>query len=137
MSEPLVRHRSLPELLILVLICAGFGTSLVAYSQLFPDNYDYLTADEVALGFVSCALTFWITVQLAGSDDTASPWLTMFDEFRLGTGMNLIFQALLNYLDLLTRSLFLIVVGGASAAVFLGIARCVARLSAALSPAAR
>src|SRR5579864_2738818 len=105
------RRRPLPELLVLGLICAGFAGSILTYAWLFPDNFAFLTEDEVVLGFSISVATFWLAVKLAASENWRSPWLQFVDEFRIATGVNLIMQALLNYLNLLTRSLFLLVVG--------------------------
>jgi len=116
------RRRALPELLVLLLISFGFAGSILAYRALYPDNFDFLTSDEVWLGFFTCVGAFWLGVKI-GDEESDSPWLRMLNDFRIGTGLNLIVQALLNYLDLLTRSLFLIVVGGAFAALLLGAAR--------------
>ncbi|HML18023.1 MAG TPA: sugar transferase [Bryobacteraceae bacterium] len=121
------RSRSLPELLTLALICAGFGASIPTYSELFPNNFDYLTTDEVLLGFFTGVGTFWIAVKLAESSYVGSPWTRLFDEFRIGTGANLIIQALLNYLDILTRSIFLIVTGCLFSALLLALARYLLR----------
>lgn len=119
----MVRHQSLPELLVLGLICAGFAGSLLAYRILLPDNFDYLTSDEVAVGFFSSVAAFWLAVEITGADDISNPRRGLFNEFCMGTGLILIVQALLNYLDLLTRSFFLIVVGGAFSACLLALAR--------------
>jgi lipopolysaccharide/colanic/teichoic acid biosynthesis glycosyltransferase len=89
---------------------------------LFPDRYDFLTSDEVLLGFITCVCAFRLAIMVTESD-VKNPWLRLFDEFRIGTGINLITQALLNYLDILTRSMFLIVFGGVFAASLLAIAR--------------
>jgi len=119
----MVRHKSLPELLVLALICAGFAGSLLVYRIVLPDHFDFLTSDEVMLGFFSSAGTFWLGVKIAGSDDANNPRRGPFNEFCMGTGLVLIVQALLNYIGLLTRSFFLIAVGGALAASLLAIAR--------------
>jgi len=117
------RRRPLPELLVLGLICAGFAGSILTYAWLFPDNFAFLTEDEVVLGFSISVATFWLAVKLAASENWRSPWLQFVDEFRIATGVNLIMQALLNYLNLLTRSLFLLVVGSLLAATLLALAR--------------
>ncbi len=115
------RSRALPEILVLLLICGGFAAAHLAYRVFFPDNFGFLTSDELSLGFVTSTLTFWFGVRLA--DAAPHSWWQLFDEFRIGTGLNLIIQAVLNYFDLLTRSIFLIVVGGCFAAVLLAWAR--------------
>src|SRR5271155_4849143 len=117
------RNQSLPELLVLTLISAGFAGAILAYRTLFPDNFDFLTSDEGLLGFFTSVCTFWLAVKVTESDDVKNLRRGPFNEFCMGTGLILIVQALLNYLDVLTRSFFLIVVGGALAASLLWIAR--------------
>ena len=119
----MLRREPLPELLLLGLIALGFACSILAYRTFYPDNFDFLTSDEVVLGFLTCVGTFWFAVKLTRSDSVRNPWLRFIDELRIGTGINLIIQALLNYFDVLTRSLFLIVVGGVLAATLLMIGR--------------
>jgi lipopolysaccharide/colanic/teichoic acid biosynthesis glycosyltransferase len=117
----MVRSQRLPELLILVLICAGFGCAILAYQALYPELFDFLTSDEVALGFLTSVGTFWVAMRL--TDDSAKRgWAPLASAFCVGTGIGLIIQAWLNYLQVLTRSMFLIVVGGAFAAILLWIA---------------
>ena len=119
----MVRPQRLPELLILALICVGFGGAILAYRLLFPDLFDFLTSDELVLGFVTCVGTFWVAVRLTDFDGYRSDWLPLANAFCIGTGINLIIQAWLNYLEILTRSMFLIVVGGVFASALLWIAR--------------
>ena len=118
----MVRRQQLPELLVVALICAGFGAAILAYQTLFPDHFDFLTSQEVLLGFFTCVCGFRLAIMVTESD-VKNPWMRLVYEFQVGTGINLITQAVLNYLDILTRSLFLIVVGGAFAASLLAIAR--------------
>jgi lipopolysaccharide/colanic/teichoic acid biosynthesis glycosyltransferase len=118
----MVRPRSLPELLVLGLISAGFGGAILAYQTIYPDLFDNLTSDEVALGFLTCVGTFWVAVRLTESDNITNHWLRLGNALCIGTGINLIVQALLNYLDILTRSMFLIVIGGIFATTLLTIA---------------
>ncbi len=118
----MVRSQRLPELLILALICAGFGSAILAYQALFPVLFDALTSDEVALGFLTCVGTFWAAVRLTDYDSAKSSWAPLASAFCVGTGTSLIIQAWLNYLQILTRSMFLIAVGGAFASVLLLIA---------------
>ena len=119
----MVRPQRLPELLILALICIGFGGAIFAYRILFPDLFDFLTSDELILGFLTCVGTFWIAVRLTDFDSYRSDWLPLANAFCIGTGINLIIQAWLNYLEILTRSMFLIVVGGVFASALLWVAR--------------
>jgi len=118
-------HRTHPvqELVQVVLIAAGFGAALAAYHYQYPERYDGLTPDELLLGFAASVSTFWIVVKLlevGGSEETIP---RLIDEFCMGTGLNLLVDALLNYFQILTRSLYLIVVGGLFVVVLLGIAR--------------
>jgi lipopolysaccharide/colanic/teichoic acid biosynthesis glycosyltransferase len=118
----MVRRQRLPEVLILVLICAGFVGAILAYQTLFPELFDFLTSDEIVLGFLASVGTFWIAVRLTGFDSAQRDWGTVVAAFCVGTGASLIVQAWLNYLDILTRSMFLIVIGGVLASVLLWIA---------------
>ena len=59
--EPL---RSLLKLLDVALIAAGFGAAILAYSIFYPDNYGYLTSDEVLLGFVTDVCAVWVGSEL-------------------------------------------------------------------------
>jgi len=111
--------RSLLKLLDVALIAAGFGAAILAYSILYPDNYGYLTSDELLLGFVTDVCAVWVGFELL----EASGDVRFIDLALVGTGLDLIVQALLNYFALLTRSLFLIVAGVLLAAIFLTVAR--------------
>jgi lipopolysaccharide/colanic/teichoic acid biosynthesis glycosyltransferase len=111
--------RPLLKLLDVVLIAAGFGAAIFAYSVFYPDNYAYLTSDEVLLGFVTDVCTVWVGFQLL----EATGDVHFIDLMLVGTGLDLIAQALLNYFALLTRSLFLIMAGVFVAAIFLSVAR--------------
>ena len=119
----MARIRPLQELLQIALIAAGFGAALAAYAFQYPDNFAYFTSDEMFLGFVTSVTTFWIVVKLAEVSSTKETFPLLIDEFCMGTGLNLLVAALLNYLQVLTRSLYLIVVGGVFVVVLLGIAR--------------
>jgi len=111
--------RPLLQLLDVVLISAGFATAIIAYRLFYPDNYAYLTSDELGLGFVTSVCTLWVAFELleAGGE------VRFIDLLLVGTGFDLIVQALLNYFQLLPRSFFLIVVGVLAAAIFLNVAR--------------
>ena len=119
----MARPQRLPELLILGLICAGFGGAILAYSILFPDSFGFLTSDEVVLGFVISVSAFWVAVRLTDFDNLNSGWVPLINAFCIGAGMSLIIEAWLNYLDILTRSMFLIVAGGVFASGLLAVAR--------------
>ena len=110
--------RPLLKLLDVVLIAAGFGAAIFAYSVFYPDNYAYLTSDEILLGFVTDVCTVWVGFQLL----EATGDVHFIDLLLVGTGLDLIAQALLNYFALLTRSLFLIVAGVLVAAILLSVA---------------
>lgn len=118
----MVRPQRLPELLTLVVISAGFAAAILAYRTFYPDLFDYLTSDEVALGFLTSVGAFWLGVRLTEPDRFREETARAIRAFCAGTGINLIIQAWFNYLDILTRSMFLIVVGGAAAAALLAIA---------------
>jgi lipopolysaccharide/colanic/teichoic acid biosynthesis glycosyltransferase len=111
--------RPLLKLLDVGLIAAGFGAAILAYGIFYPDNYGYLTSDELLLGFVTDVCTVWVGFELL----EASGDVRFIDLLLVGTGLDLIVQALLNYFELLTRSLFLIVAGVFLAALFLTVAR--------------
>jgi lipopolysaccharide/colanic/teichoic acid biosynthesis glycosyltransferase len=111
--------RLILKLLDVILIAAGFGAAILAYSVFYPDNYAYLTSDEVLLGFVTDVCTVWVGFELLD----ASGDVHFVDLLLVGTGLDLIAQALLNYFALLTRSLFLIVAGVLAAAILLTVAR--------------
>jgi len=117
------RSRPLEELLQIALIMAGFGAALAAYRFQYPDNFAYFTSDEMFLGFVTSVSTFWIVVKLSEASSTKETLPLLIDEFCMGTGLNLLVAAFLNYLEVLTRSLYLIVVGGVFVVLLLGIER--------------
>ncbi len=120
----------LPKLLDVVLIAAGFGAAILAYSIFYPDNYGYLTSDEVLLGFVTDVCTVWVGFQLL----EATGDVHFMDLLLVGTGLDLIAQALLNYFALLTRSLFLIVAGVLVSAMLLSLTKRWLRTASAGSP---
>ena len=111
--------RPLLKLLDVGLIAGGFAAAIIAYAILYPDNYNFLTSDEVLLGFITDVCTVWVGFELL----EASGDVHFVDLLLVGTGLDLIAQATLNYFALLTRSLFLIVAGVFAAAVFLTFAR--------------
>src|SRR5579863_1592131 len=119
----MIRSRPLIKLLDLVLIAAGFAGAVALYRFRFPQNYVLFTPAELFAGFAISVLTFWLIVRLYETGGRESSRLALFDQFCLSTGLNLALQALLNYFQLLTRSLFLIVIGGLLALLFLAIAR--------------
>src|SRR5262249_43591775 len=71
----------------------------------------------------SSLCTFWIVVKLLEVSSSEDPLSRMFDEFCMGTGLNLLVDAVLNYFQILTRSLYLIVVAGIFVVILLAIAR--------------
>ena len=117
------RSRSLANWSDLVLIAAGLALSRVAYAIFFPANYALLTGGELAGGFLVSLLSYWAAVKFSESSSQRHTLPLLFEEFCAGTGLSLVLHALLNYFQLLTRSFFLIIVGGALAACLLGIAR--------------
>ena len=103
------------ELLKLVLIVAGFLVALASYRFLYPENYQFLTSQDILIGMALSVGTFWVVFKLLEAANTT----LYLDVFLSGVGLNLLLQALLNYFQLLTRSIFLIVVGGALASILL------------------
>ncbi len=96
----------------------------MGYRLLFPEKYEHLTTDELAGGFLVSVLTFWAALRLfEGSSGQRESWALLMQQFCVGTGLSLVVHAIFNYFQLLTRSFFLIVVGGVFAAIFLGIFR--------------
>ncbi len=106
-----------------VLISAGFVASRVAYHLLIPENYARLTTGELAGGFLVSVVTFWAALRLLERAGQRESWTILLQQFCVGTGLSLVVHAVFNYFQLLTRSFFLIVVGGLFAALFLGIFR--------------
>ena len=111
--------RPLLKLLDVGLIAVGFAAAIIAYAIFYPDNYNYLTSDELLLGFVTDVCTVWVGFELL----EASGDVRFIDLLLVGTGLDMIAQAFLNYFALLTRSLFLIVAGVFVAAILLAVAR--------------
>jgi lipopolysaccharide/colanic/teichoic acid biosynthesis glycosyltransferase len=118
-----LRSRFLASWSDLVLIAAGLALSRLAYAVFFPVNYALLTRGELAGGFLVSLLSYWAAVKFSESSNQRHTLPLLFEEFCFGTGLSLILHALLNYFQLLTRSFFLIIVGGLLAACLLGIAR--------------
>jgi lipopolysaccharide/colanic/teichoic acid biosynthesis glycosyltransferase len=119
----MVRSQPFQELLHIVLISTGFAAAMATYRFQYPDRFDYLTSDELTLGFVTSVTTFWAVVKLLEVSSSGETVPRLIDEFCMGTGLNLLVDAVLNYFDILTRSLYLIVVGGTFVVLLLGIAR--------------
>lgn len=126
-SKPL---HALFKVLDVGLIAAGFAAAIIAYAVFYPDNYSYLTSDEVLLGFVTDVCAVWVGFELLEASGDGH----FFDLLLVGTGLDLIAQALLNYFALLTRSLFLIVAGALAATIFLTLARRFRRIASNASP---
>ena len=118
-----LRSRFLASWSDLVLIAAGLALSRLAYAVFFPANYALLTRGELAGGFLVSLLSYWAAVKFSESSNQRHTLPLLFEEFCAGTGLSLVLHALLNYFQLLTRSFFLIIVGGVLAACLLGIAR--------------
>jgi lipopolysaccharide/colanic/teichoic acid biosynthesis glycosyltransferase len=117
------RSRPLPELLQIASIAAGYASAILIYRTFYPDNFAFLTSDEVGLGFAISVAAMWSAVKLLETGNQGGSWARIMDEFCVGTGLNLIVDALLNYFDVLTRSLFLIVTGSLAAVLLLAIVR--------------
>jgi lipopolysaccharide/colanic/teichoic acid biosynthesis glycosyltransferase len=117
------RFQPLQELLQIVAILAGFAAAMVAYRAQYPDNFGFLTSDELLLGYVTSVCTFWVVVKLLEVSSTEETVPRLIDEFCMGTGLNLLVDALLNYFQILTRSLYLIAVGGVFVVLLLALFR--------------
>lgn len=117
------RYRTLFQALDFVLICAGFAAAIAIYAALFPENYSNLAPGQVLTRFIISVLTFWVAARLYDGTSSERLWTLILDQFCLGTGPNLILQALLNYVWALTRSFFMIVAGGIFAAILLAFAK--------------
>jgi len=119
----MARFQPLQELLQIVVIAAGFGAAMAAYRAQYPDNFGFLTSDELLLGYITSICTFWVVVKLLEVSRTDGILARLIDEFCMGTGLNLLVDAVLNYFEILTRSLYLIVVGGLFVVVLLALVR--------------
>ncbi len=117
------RFQPLQELLQIVAILAGFAAAMAAYRAQYPDNFGFLTSDELLLGYVTSVCTFWVVVKLLEVSSTEETIPRLIDEFCMGTGLNLLVDALLNYFQILTRSLYLIAVGGLFVVLLLALFR--------------
>jgi lipopolysaccharide/colanic/teichoic acid biosynthesis glycosyltransferase len=117
------RFQPLQELLQIAIIAGGFGSAIAVYRAQYPDNFGFLTSDEVLLGYLTSVCTFWIVIKLLEVTGTEEVIPRLIDEFCMGTGLNLLADAVMNYFQILTRSLFLIVVGGVFVVVLLAISR--------------
>jgi lipopolysaccharide/colanic/teichoic acid biosynthesis glycosyltransferase len=117
------RYRTLFQALDFALICVGFGLAIAVYAAVFPENYSNLTPGQVWTRFVISVVTFWVAARLYDGAASESLGTLILDQFCLGTGPNLILQAILNYLLVLTRSFFMIVAGGLFAAILLAFAK--------------
>jgi lipopolysaccharide/colanic/teichoic acid biosynthesis glycosyltransferase len=122
MGPRALRSRLLIKLLELLLVAAGIAAGMASYAILFPLNYAQLTQDELILGFgLSIAAFGWA---LFLSEEGGPPKFSeVLRVFFLGTGLSFILHAVLNYFQLLTRSFYLVLVGGLLAAMFLAAGR--------------
>ena len=118
-----LRSRFLASWSDVVLIAAGLALSRLAYALFFPANYALLTGAELTGGFLVSLVSYWAAVKFSESSNQRHTLPLLFEEFCAGTGLSLVLHALLNYFQLLTRSFFIIIVGGVFAACLLGIAR--------------
>lgn len=121
--NPFSADRPLAKLLDLILVAAGFAGALWLYGVFNPDNYLFLTQGEAVGGFLISVATFWLVLRMYDGTGPEDGLLLLVDQFCLGTGVILILDAVLNYFQILTRSLFLIVVGGLITAFLLAVAR--------------
>jgi lipopolysaccharide/colanic/teichoic acid biosynthesis glycosyltransferase len=111
------------KVLDLVAISAGFAIAYLAFRTLYPSKFDIFTRKEVLGGFAVSVGSFWVVIRLYDGSFQGRSY-GLFDRFFcLGTGVNLIVEAVLNYFQLLTRSGFIIAVGGLIAALLLMLIR--------------
>src|SRR5258708_1189770 len=115
--------RPLAKLLDLVVVAAGFASAVELYRNLHPESYAYLTSGEAVGGFLLSVATFWLVLRLYDGTGPEDPLFLLIDQFCLGTGLILIVHAILNYFHILTRSLFLIVIGGLITSFLLAVSR--------------
>ena len=95
---------------------------MASYAMLFPMNFGQLSRDELLLGFGLSLAAFWWALFLSDEGGTPKP-SEVLRVFFLGTGLSFILHAILNYFQLLTRSFFLILVGGTLASLLLALGR--------------
>jgi lipopolysaccharide/colanic/teichoic acid biosynthesis glycosyltransferase len=122
-NSPFLPAHTPVRLTELLLISIGFGVSPLIYKFLFPVNYDRFTPEELVGGFAVSVIALWAGIRLSEGTGPQEMWACLFQQFCMGVGFNLVAAALINYFGLLTRSFFLIVVGGMIAAILLAIAR--------------
>lgn len=119
----LSRSRPLFNFLDFLLICVAFAAAIVIYGLLYPINYEVLTTGQLLGRFMTSVATFWVATRVYEGSNSEQVWSRVLDQFCLGTGPNLILQAVFNYFLLLTRSFFMILAGGLLAAILLGVAK--------------
>lgn len=117
------RSRPLFQVIDFVLICLAFAAAIFIYELLFPENFSSLMQNSVLGRFAISVATFWAATWVYEGSSSQSIWSLTLDQFCLGTGANLIMQAILNYFLLLSRSFYLILAGGLLAAILLAFAR--------------
>lgn len=122
MGQRALRSRFLVKLLELLLVAMGIAAAMASYAMLFPLNFAQLTRDELLLGFGLSLAAFWWALFLSDEGGLPKPQ-EVLRVFFLGTGLSFILHAILNYFQLLTRSFFLVVVGGALASLLLALGR--------------
>jgi lipopolysaccharide/colanic/teichoic acid biosynthesis glycosyltransferase len=120
---PQERSRWPVKLTELLLISVGFAASPLVYQFLFPINYGRFSPEELAGGFLVSVAALWTGIRLCDGTGPQDMWQALFQQVCVGTGLILVADAIFNYFGILTRSFFLIVVGGFIAAVLLAIAR--------------
>ena len=119
----MLRSRPLFQVIDFALICFAFAAAILIYEPLYPENFSFLMENGVLGRFAISVATFWAATWVYEGSKSQSIWSLTLDQFCLGTGANLIVQAILNYFQLLIRSFFLIVAGGLLAALLLAAAR--------------
>jgi lipopolysaccharide/colanic/teichoic acid biosynthesis glycosyltransferase len=117
------RSRPLFQLIDFALICLAFAVAIAVYEPLFPEKFLSLMRNGVLARFAVSVVTFWAATWIYEGSRSQSIWSLTLDQFCLGTGANLIVQAILHYFLLLSRSFYLILAGGLLATILLAFAR--------------
>jgi len=112
------RFRSLPELLDLALIAAGFSAALLAYVWLVPDAFSDITRSELAEGMAASVAGVWIGARIQRHGGADNAWQFFLEQLCFAAGLNLIAQALLAYVFVFSLPSAL-TMSGCVAAVFL------------------
>ena len=118
----MVRYSPRHRLIDFLLISVAFGIALLLYNTLLQGG---LSSQEMLICTGTSVFGFWLAVQLKdwGGGGTQSEWIVAMEQFCFGTGVNLLFHALMTYGFLVRRTPFLVVTGSLLSAVLLAGAR--------------